>query len=147
VHVAALLRGEWTVETIAALARRSRVSFDGQGLVRAPEVGPLRLDDDFDRDILRHIWVLKLAEEEAQVLGDPTALGVREVVVTYGSRGSTVYYGGTVEHVPARPIDRDPTGAGDAFSTSYIVGRNAGFGPVGAARRATAVVASLLLAR
>jgi sugar/nucleoside kinase (ribokinase family) len=147
VHVAALLRGEWTVETMAALARRSRVSFDGQGLVRAPEVGPLRLDDDFDRDILRHIWVLKLAEEEADVLGDPTALGVREVVVTYGSRGSTVYYGGTAEYVPARPIDRDPTGAGDAFATSYIVGRNAGFGPVGAARRATSVVASLLLAR
>jgi sugar/nucleoside kinase (ribokinase family) len=147
VHIAALLRGEWTVETMAALARRCRVSFDGQGLVRAPEVGPLRLDDDFDRDILRHIWVLKLAEEEAEVLGDPTALGVREVVVTYGSRGSTVYCGGTAEHVPARPIDRDPTGAGDAFATSYIVGRNAGFGPVGAARRATAVVASLLLAR
>ena len=44
----------------------------------------------------------------------------------------------------ARGLDRDPTGAGDAFSTAYIVGRSAGFGPVGAARRATAVVASLL---
>jgi sugar/nucleoside kinase (ribokinase family) len=144
VHIAPLARGEFPVETIAALARRRRVSFDGQGLVRVPEVGPLRLDDDFDREILRHIWVLKLAEEEAEVLGDPAALGVREVVVTHGSRGSTVYCGGKSEYVPANPVDTDPTGAGDAFATAYIVGRNAGCGPTGAARRATAVVASML---
>lgn len=144
VHVAALLRNEWPLETLATLARRHRVLFDGQGLVRAPETGPLRLDDDFDRDLLRHIWVLKLAEEEAEVVGDPYALGVREVLVTHGSRGSTVYVAGRSEFVPARAVDADPTGAGDAFSTAYVVARNAGFGPTGAARRATAVVASLL---
>jgi len=144
VHVAPLVRGEWPLETIAALARKQRVSFDGQGLVRAPEIGPLRLDDDFDREILRHIWVLKLADEEAEVLGDPAALGVREVLVTHGSRGSTIYYGGTSEHVPARATGTDPTGAGDAYATAYIVARNAGFSPTGAARRATAVVASML---
>jgi sugar/nucleoside kinase (ribokinase family) len=144
VHVAPLARGEFPVETVAALARRGRVSFDGQGLVRVPEVGPLRLDDDFDREILRHIWVLKLADEEAEVLGDPAALGVREVVVTHGSRGSTIYCGGKSEYVPARHTGTDPTGAGDAFATSYIVGRNAGFSPTGSARRATAVVASML---
>jgi sugar/nucleoside kinase (ribokinase family) len=144
VHVAPLARGEFPVETIAALARHRRVSFDGQGLVRVPEVGPLRLDDDFDREILRHIWVLKLADEEAEVVGDPAALGVREVLVTHGSRGSTVYHGGTSEYVPARPVAADPTGAGDAYSTAYIAGRNAGFAPPSAARRATAVVASML---
>jgi sugar/nucleoside kinase (ribokinase family) len=145
VHVAPLARGEFPVETVAALARRRRVSFDGQGLVRAPEIGPLKLDDDFDRELLRHIWVLKLAEEEANVLGDPGALGVREVLVTHGSRGSTIYYGGKSESVPAHPLGKDPTGAGDAFSTAYMVARNAGFAPVGAARRATAVVASMLV--
>jgi sugar/nucleoside kinase (ribokinase family) len=144
VHVAPLARGEFPVETISALARRRRVSFDGQGLVRVPEIGPLRLDNDFDREILRHIWVLKLADEEAEVLGDPAALGVREVLVTHGSRGSTIYYGGTSEYVPAHLVGTDPTGAGDAFATAYIVGRNAGFSPTGAARRATAVVASML---
>ena len=120
------------------------MSFDGQGLVRTPHTGPLELDDDFDREILRYIWVLKLADEEAEVVGDVFGLGVREVVVTHGSGGSTVYCGGVAQHVPAHPLDRDPTGAGDAFATAYIVGRNAGFSPVGAARRATAVVASLL---
>jgi sugar/nucleoside kinase (ribokinase family) len=144
VHVAPLARSDFPTETIAALARRRRVSFDGQGLVRSARVGPLALDDDFDRDLLRHIWILKLAEEEAEVVGDPTALGVREVVVTYGSRGSTVYVGGRAEYVPAHAIDREPTGAGDAFSVSYVHARSAGFSPAAAARRATAVVASLL---
>jgi sugar/nucleoside kinase (ribokinase family) len=144
VHVAPLVRGEWPLETVVALARKRRVSFDGQGLVRVPELGPLRLDADFDREILRHIWVLKLADEEAEILGDPAALGVREVLVTHGSRGSTIYYGGKSEHVPAHPVGTDPTGAGDAYATAYIVARNAGFSPSGAARRATAVVASML---
>lgn len=143
-HIAPLARGEFPVETIAALARRCRVSLDGQGLVRMPEVGPLRLNDDFDREILEHIWVLKLAEEEAEVVGDPAALGVREVVVTHGSIGATLYCGGRIEEIPARRVDSDPTGAGDAFATAYIVARNAGFAPAGAGRRATAVVASLL---
>lgn len=146
VHIAPLSRAEWPVATVKALSRRYRLSFDGQGLVRTPHTGPLELDDNFDRELLRYIWVLKLADEEADVIGDVHALGVREVLVTHGSLGSTVYCGGVAEEVKAHPIDRDPTGAGDAFATAYIVGRNAGFGPVGAARRATAVVASLLRA-
>jgi sugar/nucleoside kinase (ribokinase family) len=143
-HVAPLARHEFPVETLAAIARRCRVSYDGQGLVRVPQVGPLQLDADFDRDLLRHIWILKLAEEEAAVIGDIPALGVREVVVTSGSQGATVHVGGSREQIPARPLPGDPTGAGDAFATSYVVARNAGFAPAGAARRATAVVASLL---
>ena len=94
--------------------------------------------------MLRHVWVLKLADDEAEIVGDLAALGVREILVTHGSRGSTVHVGGTSEFVPAHPLAGDPTGAGDAFATAYIVARNAGFAPVGAARRATAVVASLL---
>jgi sugar/nucleoside kinase (ribokinase family) len=143
-HVAPLARHEFPTETIAALAKSRRVSFDGQGLVRVPAVGPLQLDDDFDRDLLRYVWVLKLADEEAAVLGDPLELGVREVIVTHGSGGSTVHVGGRSEFVPAHPLPTDPTGAGDAFATTYVVARNAGFAPAGAARRATAVVASLL---
>jgi sugar/nucleoside kinase (ribokinase family) len=143
-HVPALSRVEWPAATLAALARRHRIAFDGQGLVRPAHTGPLVLDDDFDRDMLRHIWVLKLADEEAEVIGDVEALGVRELLLTHGSRGSTVVCGGRRDFVPAHRVDRDPTGAGDAYTTAYIVGRNAGFSPVGAARRATAVVASVL---
>ena len=109
-----------------------------------PEVGPLQLDANFDPDVLRHVWALKLADEEAEVLGDPTALGVREVIVTHGSRGATLYLAGTRTDVIARRIDTDPTGAGDAFMAAYVVARNAGFAPLGATRRATAVVAAVL---
>jgi sugar/nucleoside kinase (ribokinase family) len=144
VHVAPLARSDFPVETIAALARRHRVSFDGQGLVRVPQVGPLRLDDDYDPAILRHIRVLKLAVEEAEVIGDVTALPVREIVVTRGSKGATIWVDGRPEEVVARPRGGDPTGAGDAFCTAYVVARNAGFAPVGAARRAAAVVSALI---
>jgi sugar/nucleoside kinase (ribokinase family) len=147
IHIAPLARSDFPVETLAALARGRRLSFDAQGLVRASHVGPLELNSDFDPDVLRHLWVLKLADEEAEVVGDPAALPVREVLVTHGSRGSTVYTGGSVEFVPARRVDTEPTGAGDAYCTAYIVARAAGFSPVSAARRATAVVAAVLAAR
>ncbi|HLK44667.1 MAG TPA: PfkB family carbohydrate kinase, partial [Acidimicrobiales bacterium] len=144
IHVPALSRAEWPAATLAALARRHRIAFDGQGLVRPAHTGPLVLDDKFDRDVLRHVWVLKLADEEAEVIGDVDSLGVREVLLTHGSRGATVVCGGVREFVPAHRVDGDPTGAGDAYTTAYVVGRNAGFSPVGAARRATAVVAAVL---
>jgi len=144
VHVAPLARSDFPAETLAAIAGRRRLSLDGQGLVRVPETGVLRLDADFDRELLRHVWMLKLADEEAEVIGDVTALGIREIVVTHGSLGATLYLGRRREEIPAHPLAGDPTGAGDAFATAYVVARDTGFHPVGAARRATAVVASLL---
>jgi sugar/nucleoside kinase (ribokinase family) len=145
IHVAPLARSDFPAETLAALARGRRLSLDGQGLVRPARTGELELDGDFDQELLRHIWVLKLSEEEASVLGDPADLPVREVLVTHGSLGATVYSHGRVDHVPAFAIGADnPTGAGDGFSISYIAARAAGFAPAAAARRATAVVASML---
>lgn len=144
VHVAPLLRSDFPTETLAAFARGRRVLLDGQGLVRRAELGPLQLDRDFDPAILQHVSILKLAEEEAAVLGGVESLDVPEIVVTLGSRGSIVHAGGTVTHVPARPLPRDPTGAGDAFSTAYLAGRAAGHAPAAAASRATAVVGATL---
>src|SRR6185312_4472804 len=43
IHIAPLSRVEWPAETLAALARRYRVSYDGQGLVRPERTGPLVL--------------------------------------------------------------------------------------------------------
>jgi sugar/nucleoside kinase (ribokinase family) len=147
VHVAALARHEFPAGTLAALSRRTRISLDGQGLVRVPEVGPLRLDANFDPEVLRHIWALKLADEEAEIVGDPAALGVREVIVTHGSRGATLYTRGLRTDVTAHRIHTDPTGAGDAFMAAYVVARDAGFTPLGATRRATSVVAAVLARR
>lgn len=147
VHVAPLLRSDFPVETLAAIARRRRVSFDGQGLVRAPSTGPLRLDADFDPALLQHVQILKLAEEEAEVIGAVDRLGVAELLVTYGERGSVVYANGRKHEVGAWPVATDPTGSGDAFSAAYLAARAQGLSPISAARRATAVVAALLNGR
>ena len=144
VHVAPLARSDFPLATIAEIAAHAQVAFDGQGLVRAPELGPLQLDANYDPELLRHISVLKLSDEEAEILGDPARLGVREVLVTHGSRGATVYTGGTIEQVESDPIDADPTGAGDAFCISYVVGRAGGLEPLDAARRACGIVSELL---
>ena len=150
VHAGALARSDFPPETLAALARDRRLSFDGQGLVRPARTGPLTLDADYDPEVLRHVSVLKLAEEEAVTIVGETdedalrSLGVPEVVVTLGSRGSLVFAEGTLVPVPARPVDGDPTGAGDSFLAAYLVSRSAGYAPVASARRATAVVAGLL---
>jgi sugar/nucleoside kinase (ribokinase family) len=149
VHVAPLLRGDFPPEALERLARRRRVLLDGHGLVRERRVGPLALDADFDRALLRHVSILKLSEEEAQViLGDGELeglreLGVPEVVVTFGAGGSLVLTRDAVR-VTARPVRGDPTGAGDAFSVAYLSARAGGHRPISAARRASALVAALL---
>lgn len=149
VHVGPLARSDFPAETLAVLARDRRVSFDGQGLVRPARTGPLVLDAEYDPDVLRHVSVLKLAEEEARVLvGEPEAealasLGVPEILVTFGSEGSLVFADGRLEPVPARtlPDGVDPTGAGDAFAGAYLAWRSAGRPPEAAARAAVRVAA------
>src|SRR6185503_15796765 len=87
VHVGALAIGEYPPETLAALARGRRLSLDGQGLVRVAATGPLRLEARADPDVLRHLAILKLSEEEADALTDGksvASLGVPEIVVTHG---------------------------------------------------------------
>jgi sugar/nucleoside kinase (ribokinase family) len=143
-HVGPLVRGDFDDEMLAWLARDRRLLLDAQGLVRAPDIGPLRIDADFDRSLLRHVTVLKLAEEEAAVVGDLGELGVPEVLVTDGPRGSRLVTRDGEVPIPTHPVDGDPTGAGDAFAVTYLASRAEGHNPLSAARRATALVAALL---
>jgi len=153
-HVAPLLRSDFDAAVLERLGAGRRLLFDAQGLVRVPQIGPLKLDTDYDPDVLRHVSILKASEEEANVLagGDIDALadlGVPEVVLTLGERGSIVIVNGVAERINARPVGPsvDPTGAGDAFSSAYLAAREAGHAPASAARRATALVAAVLLRR
>src|SRR5690348_18247255 len=91
--IPALLHGDFDADAFAWLARDRRILFDGQGLVRTREVGPLSLDGTLDPSVLQHVAVLKLAEEEAAAVGDVRELGVPEVLVTRGPIGSTVVLG------------------------------------------------------
>jgi sugar/nucleoside kinase (ribokinase family) len=133
-YVGSLLRGEIDVGWVA---EGRHVLLDGHGLVRVPEPGPLRLDGGFDREQLRHVQMLKLADEEAVAAGP---VDVPELIVTHGALGSTV----NGVDVAAAPVDRDPTGAGDMFGAAYLVHRSEGAEPVEAARRAAELVAELL---
>jgi sugar/nucleoside kinase (ribokinase family) len=152
VHVAPLLRDDFPPETLERIAYRRRLLFDGHGLVRARRLGPLELDGDFDRALLRHIAILKLAEEEAHAIlgGDELeelrALGIPEILVTFGAGGSLVLTRDFAIRVVARPVRGDPTGAGDAFSVAYLSARAGGHRPISAARRASALVSALLSA-
>ena len=152
VHVAPLLRDDFAPATLERIAYRRRVLLDGHGLVRPRRVGALELDGDFDRSLLRHVSILKLAEEEAQtILGGSELeklreLGVPEVVVTFGAGGSLVLTREAAVRVTTRPARGDPTGAGDAFSVAYLSARAGGHRPISAARRASALVSALLSA-
>ena len=136
-QVVPLLRGDFDADVLEWLARGRKILLDGQGLARARETGPLRLDDAFDPDLLRHVTALKLAVEEAEAIGD---VDVPELLVTDGIRGATV----NGKHIDADVVAGDPTGAGDAFAIAYIAARADGDPPVDAGRRATALVAELL---
>jgi sugar/nucleoside kinase (ribokinase family) len=152
VHVGALYRGEFPAETLVALAETgARVSFDAQGLVRPARVGSLELEPEPDLTFLRYVSALKLSEEEALALvgrleeRSLSDLGVPEVIVTLGSRGSLVVARRRLVHVPADPLAGiDPTGAGDAFAAVYAVARARGEAPQRAAERATRLVHRLL---
>jgi sugar/nucleoside kinase (ribokinase family) len=154
VHVAPLARTDFPPETLAALARGRRLSLDGQGLVRPGRTGPLELDADYDPALLHSVSILKLSDEEADLLVEALddralrRLGVPEIVVTLGARGCIVFADGIAELVRARRVfSRDPTGAGDAFAAAYLAARSRGNPPTAAARRAAALVADLLAGR
>ena len=154
VFVGGVARSDFPAETLAELARGRRLLLDAQGLARPARTGPLELEGEVDPEVLRQASILKLGEEEADVIVgslEPDALralGVPEVVVTFGSRGSLVVAGRAVERVIVRPLDGvDPTGAGDAYCVAYLDARSAGHSPASAARRASALVTGLLLGK
>jgi len=156
VHVAPLVRSDFAVAALRGLAKGHRLAYDGQGLVRAPRVGVMKLDSAYDPAILNVISVLKMAEEEAEVVAGERfgleaahRLRVPEIVVTFGAEGCDLYVGGRMRHVPAarRVLDVQSTGAGDVFTVAYVCGRARGDEPLEAARNASRLVAEMLEAR
>lgn len=157
VHLAPLLRTDFPAPTLALLSERGhRLAYDGQGLVRADRLGPLVVDRHYSPELLRHLDVLKLAEDEAVIVADgafdeATArrLGVPEILVTFGSDGCDIYTDDAVVRVPAawRVDGVQTTGAGDMFTSCYVANRAAGAAPTLAAERASELVARELMER
>jgi sugar/nucleoside kinase (ribokinase family) len=149
-------RDDFPEATLATLGRTGRpIYLDGQGPLRLPELGPLRLSGPLRRSALRDVTILKLAEEEATAaLGgiDPAAaraLGALVVVVTLGARGAILLVDGCATEVPVVPILdlADSVGAGDAFLALMAAAGVEGATPLEAARFACDATAAFLRTR
>ena len=158
VHLAPLLRSDFPVATVARLAARGhRVAYDGQGLVRTPQIGELTLDARYDPELLRHLTAIKLSEDETAVVaserGRERALQklsiIPELLLTHGSQGAEVHAGGWIAHVaPDRVVAVvQTTGAGDVFMIAYLIGRARDLDPTAAASLGAKVAAAMLAER
>jgi 2-dehydro-3-deoxygluconokinase len=101
--------------------------------------------------------VLVGGEEELRLFADGegpslatscAALGPTEVVLTRGASGASALApdGGWHEHPPERATERDPVGAGDAFTAAYLAARLDG-GDVPSALKAGAVAGAYTASR
>jgi sugar/nucleoside kinase (ribokinase family) len=158
VHLAPLTRTDFSVAAVARLAARGhRVGYDGQGLVRVPQIGELTLDARYDPEMLRHLTALKLSEEETAVVaseaGRERALErlaeVPELLLTHGSQGAEILVGDALTHVAPNQVvaDVQTTGAGDVFMIAYLIGRARDLAPAAAAGLGANVAATMLAER
>ncbi len=158
VHLAPLLRSDFSVAAVARLsARGHRVAYDGQGLVRVPQIGELTLDARYDPELLPHLTALKLSEDETAVVASVHGLEralerlshIPELLLTHGSRGAEVRSGGTLSHVAPDHVvaDVQTTGAGDVFMIAYLIGRARDLAPTAAAALGAGVAATMLAER
>lgn len=155
VHLGPLHGADLADDLVAGVAASGRpVSLDVQGLVRSARLGPVEVvGSPRLAAALSAATVVKAAEEELAAvegfLGAPLAalverFGLREVVVTAGARGGTVWVEGRRFPYDAVPVAGrvDPTGAGDVFFAAYLAARLAGGAAVDEAARAAAAVAA-----
>lgn len=114
------------------------------------------------KELLSHVWLLTPNETEAQKLTGVNiesendarlaaealfAEGVKNVIITMGSRGSLVCTREHVEFVPARPVKAlDTTGAGDCYNGALVASLAEGNDLFQAARVAT-IASSIAVTR
>lgn len=138
-HLGPLLADDIPVALIKELSSKGKVSLDVQGYlreVRGQDVHPL--DWAQKKEALPHIHILKANEtemekltgksdvtESAKILAD---WGVKEVVITLGSKGSVIYADGNYYTIPAfKPTAVvDATGCGDTYMAGYLYKRSKG---------------------
>ncbi len=154
-HLGPLLAGDISTDLIRYLAGKGLVSLDAQGYLRRvknKKVYPV--DWPEKREALQYVTILKADESEMEVLtglkkvSDGAKLlaqwGVKEVVITNGSMGSTIFCNGDFYEIPAyKPkVSVDATGCGDTYMAGYLYQRVKGHG-ISRAGQFAAAVASL----
>ena len=151
-HLGTLLADDFSPEVVELLATKGDISIDVQGYLRAvrgENVYPVEWMDKLR--LMKHIAILKANEQESQTLTglvDPYLAaeqihdwGVREVIITLGSRGSVIYVDGRFYDIPAYvPCQLiDTTGCGDTYCAGYLYARAKGMAYSEAGRFAAAM--------
>lgn len=132
-HLGPLLADDISTDFIRSLAGKGKISLDAQGYLRKVEdqkVFPVGWPDK--QDALQYVDILKADEAEMAVLTGEKSVkkgaliladwGVKEIVITNGSMGSTIYCDGIFYNIPAyRPeVVEDATGCGDTYMAGYL---------------------------
>ncbi|MES2005623.1 MAG: PfkB family carbohydrate kinase [Bacteroidota bacterium] len=140
-HLGPLLADDIPAELIQALASKSLVSLDVQGYLREvinENVYPI--DWPQKKALLPNIAILKANENEMEMLTGQTDIyegakiladwGVKEVVITLGSKGSVILYENIFYLIPAFVPNAviDATGCGDTYMAGYLSRRIIGEG-------------------
>jgi sugar/nucleoside kinase (ribokinase family) len=135
-HLGPLLADDMPVALIKTLAEKGMVSLDVQGYLReVREENVYGLDWNEKQDSLSCITFLKANEVEMEVLTGQKDIrtgatilsgwGVKEVVITLGSKGSVIYTNGIFFTIPAYKPQAvvDATGCGDTYMAGYLYKR------------------------
>lgn len=100
----------------------------------------VHVDYDLKQEIMPCVHTLKANETEMEVLTgccDPreaakvlAGWGCKEVVLTFGDKGSMIYVNGSFFDIPAIPPTKivDATGCGDTYMAGYLYKRSKGAG-------------------
>jgi sugar/nucleoside kinase (ribokinase family) len=133
-HLGPLLADDIPIEIITELSQEGKISLDAQGYLRKVENEKVRSFGWPDkRKALQYVDILKVNEDEMQMLTgyrspQEAALilydwGVKEIIITCGSRGSIIYDGHSFYNIPAFcPLNTviDATGCGDTYMAGYL---------------------------
>lgn len=135
-HLGPLLADDIPLDLIKALAKKGKVSLDVQGYLRKVQNGDVyAIDWKHKKEAFPYIDILKANEAEMEMLTGfkdvckgAKALsdwGVKEVVITLGSKGSVIYAGSVFYDIPAYfpTIEADTTGCGDTYMAGYLYRR------------------------
>jgi len=135
-HLGPLLANDISTELIKSLAGKGRVSLDAQGYLRKVENKKVyAVDWSGKKEALQYVAILKADVAEMEVLTGYRDIckgakllaewGVKEIVITDGSKGSTIYSDGVFYDIPAyQPKNTvDATGCGDTYMAGYLYQR------------------------
>ncbi|SKB92887.1 PfkB family carbohydrate kinase [Dyadobacter psychrophilus] len=132
-HLGPLLSDDISVDLLKSLAQKGTVSLDIQGYLRYVKDQKVLYKDWADKkEALPHVSILKANEFEMEVVTGTSDvrkgaeyladLGVKEVIITLGSKGSLIYKDNDFFRIPAyKPTAIvDATGCGDTYMAGYL---------------------------